>query len=166
LAAKEKSQDFTEKNNTLKEAVAAMRQRLEEELAEEKLHPAKRKVLASMKEHWRGLTIFVDVPTVPMDNNRGERTLRIAALCRKNYYGSGAEWSGKLATGIFSLLATLKKWKINRRKWLTAYLQACAEAKGQAPIDVEGWLPWNLTAEHKKEMAEEEEEREEIAEKE
>jgi transposase len=166
LAAKEKSQDFTEKNNTLKEAVAAMRQRLEEELAEEKLHPAKRKVLASMKEHWRGLTIFVDVPTVPMDNNQGERTLRIAALCRKNYYGSGAEWSGKLATGIFSLLATLKKWKINRRKWLTAYLQACAEAKGQAPIDVEGWLPWNLTAEHKKEMAEEEEEREEIAEKE
>jgi transposase len=166
LVEKEKSQEFTEKDKRLREAVSAMRQRWEEELADEKLHPAKRKVLASMKEHWEGLTIFVDVPTVPMDNNRGERTLRIAALGRKNYYGSGAEWSGKLATWMFSLLATLKKWRINGRKWLTAYLQACAEAKGQVPTDVERWLPWNLTAEQKKEMAAEEEEEEESEKKE
>jgi transposase len=159
-AAKEKSEDFTKKDNRLREAVAAMHQRLEEELADEKLHPAKKKVLKSMKEHWGGLTIFVDVPAVPMDNNRGERTLRIAALCRKNYYGSGAEWSGKLAMGMFSILATLKKWRINRRKWLTAYLQACAEAGGQVPKDVERWLPWNLTSEMRKEMAEEEEDSE------
>jgi transposase len=158
LAAKEKRPDFTEKDKRLTEAVAAMHQRLEEELADEKLHPAKRKVLSSMKEHWKGLTIFVDEPAVPMDNNRGERTLRIAALCRKNFYGSGAEWSGKLATGMFSILATLKKWRISQRKWLTAYLQACGEAGGQVPKDVERWLPWNLTAEQKKEMAEEGEE--------
>jgi transposase len=156
LAAKEKSRERKEKDARLREDVEAMRQRLEEELADEKLHPAKRKVLASMKEHWEGLTIFVDVPSVPMDNNRGERTLRIAALCRKNYYGSGAEWSGKLATSMFSLLATLKKWRLNCRKWLTAYLQGCAEEKGRAPKEVEKWLPWNLTAEQRKEMAEEE----------
>jgi transposase len=158
LAEKEKSPEYAKKDNVLREAVAAMRQRLEKELADEKLHPAKRKVLSSMKEHWGGLTIFVHEPAVPMDNNRGERTLRIAALCRKNFYGSGAEWSGKLATGMFSILATLKKWRISRRKWLTAYLQACAEAGGQVPKDVERWLPWNLTAEQKKEMAEEGEE--------
>jgi transposase len=158
LAAAEKSQDSTEKDKQLREAVAAMRQQLEEERADEKLHPAKRKVLASMKEHWEGLTVFVDHPEVPMDNNQGERTLRIVALCRKNYYGSGAEWSGKLATGMFSLLATLKKWGINRRKWLTAYLQACAEAGGKEPPDVERWLPWNLTKEQRKEMAEQQEE--------
>jgi len=163
-ATKEKSQDWAEKDQRLREAVEAMRQRLEEELAEEKLHPAKRKVLASMKEHWEGLTIFVDEPAVPMDNNRGERTLRIAALGRKNYYGSGAEWAGKLATGMFSILATLTKWKINGRKWLTAYLQACALAGGQAPKDVEKWLPWNLTKEQRQEMAEGDEEAEEESE--
>jgi transposase len=157
-AAKEKSQDWAEKDQRLREAVEAMHKRMEEELAQEKLHPAKRKVLASMKEHWEGLTIFVDEPAVPMDNNRGERTLRIAALGRKNYYGSGAEWAGKLATGTFSILATLQKWKINRRKWLTAYLQACAEAGGQVPKDVDRWLPWNLTKEQRREMAEEVEE--------
>jgi transposase len=157
-ATKEKSQDWAEKDQRLREAVEALGQQLKEELAEEKLHPAARKVLASMQEHWAGLTLFVDVPAVPMDNNRGERTLRIAALCRKNYYGSGAEWSGKLATGMFSILATLRKWQINRRKWLTAYLQACAEAGGQAPQDAERWLPWNLPKEQRQEMAEEDEE--------
>jgi transposase len=157
-AAKEKSQDWAEKDQRLREAVEAMRQRMEEELAEEKLHPAKRKVLVSMKEHWEGLTIFVSEPAVPMDNNRGERTLRIAALGRKNYYGSGSQWSGKLATGMFSILATLRKWKINGRKWLTAYLQACGEAGGKVPKDVQRWLPWNLTAEQRREMAEEDEE--------
>ena len=158
LAAKETAQEFKEKDSRLKEAVEAMRKRMEEELADEKLHPAKKKVLASMKEHWGGLTIFVDVPAVPMDNNRGERTLRIAALGRKNYYGSGAEWSGKLAAGMFSILATLKKWRINPRKWLSAYLQACAEAGGKVPKDVDRWMPWNLTAQQKKEMVQEEEE--------
>jgi transposase len=168
LAAEEKSADREEKDKRLREAATAMRQRWEEDLADENLHPASRKVLSSMKEHWEGLTIFVDVPAVPMDNNRGERTLRIAALARKNYYGSGAEWSGKLAMSMFSLLATLKKWRINRRKWLSAYLQACAESGGKVPQDVDGWLPWNLTAEQKKEMADaegEESEEEEPEEK-
>ena len=158
LAAKRKSREWLRKDKELRKAVEQMHQGMEEELAEEKLHPAKRKVLHSLKEHWQGLTIFVDEPSVPMDNNQAERTLRIAALCRKNYYGSGAQWSGELATRLFGILATLKKWKINARKWLTAYLQACAEAGGKAPEDVAGWLPWKLTGEQKKAMAQEEEE--------
>jgi transposase len=157
LATKEKGQGFEKEDKKLKEAVERMRQQMEEELADQKLHPAKRKVMASMKEHWEGLTVFVGEPTVPMDNNQAERTLRKALLGRKNYQGSGAEWSGKLAAAMFSLLATLKKWKINPRKWLTAYLQACAEAGGQVPKEVQRWLPWNLTDEQKKEMAEKEE---------
>jgi transposase len=158
LAATEKSPDREEKDEKLREAVETLRQQMEKELADEKRHPAARKVLASMKEHWQGLTIFVDEPGVPMDNNKSERTLRIAALGRKNYYGSGAEWSGKLAAGMFSILATLKKWRINPRKWLRAYLQACALAGGKVPNDVDGWMPWNLTAQQKQQMAQEEEE--------
>lgn len=156
LAAKEKSRDRKKKDQKLRQTVEAMRQQMEKDLADEKFHPAARKVLESMKEHWQGLTIFVNEPAVPMDNNKSERTLRVAALARKNYYGSGAQWSGKLAAWMFSILATLKKWRINPRKWLSAYLQACAEAGGQAPKDVEKWLPWDLTAEQIKEMAQEE----------
>lgn len=160
LAAQEKGQDKGEKNRRLKEAAAAMSKQWQEELAQENLHPAARKVLQSMQEHWGGLTVFVDHPSVPMDNNRGERTIRELVVGRKNYLGSGAEWSGQLAAWMFSLLASLKKWRINPRKWLVAYLQACAQAGGQVPAEVEKWLPWKLSAEQKKEMAQEQEESE------
>ncbi len=160
LQQKAKSREFKQKDQRLRQAVEEMRQSLEAELQETDLHPARRKVLASMQEHWQGLTLFVDNPQVPMDNNQSERTLRLAALCRKNYYGSGCEWAGKLAVSMFSIVATLKKHGVNPRKWLTAYLQACAQAGGKAPADVDKWLPWNLSAFQKKAMAQEQEEEE------
>jgi transposase len=154
LQEKTKSQAFKRKDKGLRQAAEEMRKSMEAQLQEQGLHPARRKVLQSMQEHWAGLTLFVDNPQVPMDNNASERTLRIAALCRKNYYGSGCEWSGKLAVWMFSLVATLKKHGLNPRKWLTAYLQACAQAGGKTPEDVDKWLPWNLSAQQKKDMAE------------
>ena len=59
---------------------------------------------------------------------------------------------------MFSIVATLKKHRLNPRKWLTAYLQACAQAGGKAPEDVDQWLPWNLSAEQKKDMAQHDDE--------
>jgi transposase len=129
----------------LRLAVAAMRQQLDAELADAGLRTPVRKVLTSLQEHWPGLTLFVDDPRIPMDNNLSERRLRGPALGRKNYYGSGALWSGRLAATLFSVLATLKLWQINPRLWLTWYLQSCAEAGSQAPTDIEAFLPWNLS---------------------
>jgi transposase len=158
LQEKAKSRAFKQKDARLRQAVEEMHKSLEAQLQDKDLHPAKRTVLQSMQEHWAGLTLFVDNPQVPMDNNASERTLRIAALCRKNYYGSGREWSGKLAVWMFSIVATLKKHRLNPRKWLTAYLQACAEAGAKAPEDLDKWLPWNLSAQQKKDMAQKEDE--------
>jgi transposase len=158
LQEKAKSRAFKQKDRRLRQAVREMQQSMEAQLQEANRHPAKRRVLQSMQEHWEGLTLFVDNPQVPMDNNASERTLRVAALCRKNYYGSGCAWSGKLAAWMFSILATLKKWRINPRKWLTAYLQACAEAGGKVAKDEDKWMPWNLTAQQRQQMAQEEDE--------
>ena len=132
---------------SLRLAVAALRQQLDTELADPALRTPARKVLTSLHEHWSGLTQFVDDPRIPMDNNLSERRLRGPALGRKNYYGSGALWSGRLAATLFSILATLKLWQINPRLWLHRYLQSCAEAGGQAPRDIEPFLPWNLSQE-------------------
>ena len=129
----------------LRQAVAAMRQQLDAELADPTLRMPTRKVLTSLDEHWSGLTLFVDDPCIPMDNNLSERRLRGPALGRKNYYGSGALWSGRLAAVLFSILATLKLWRINPRLWLDWYLRSCAEAGSQAPTDIEPFLPWNLS---------------------
>jgi hypothetical protein len=95
------------------------------------------------------LTVFVEHPEVPMDNNTAERTERGPVVGRKNYYGSGAVWAGRLAAILFSLLQTLCLWRLNPRSWLTAYLTACAESGGAAPADVERFLPWQLSEEQR-----------------
>jgi transposase len=141
---------FADADARLRAAVTALGTQGEVELADPPLHPARRKVLESLGNHWTGLTVFVEHPEVPMDNNTAERVQRGPVVGRKNYYGSGAVWSGQLAAMLFSLLQTLCLWKLNPRAWLTAYLTACAEAGGAAPADIERFLPWNLSVEQRR----------------
>jgi transposase len=89
-----------------------------------------------------------------MDNNASERAGRGPAVARKNFYGSGSLWSGRLAAAMFSLLATLAHWKINPRLWLTWYLESCAAVGGKAPEDIQQFLPWNLSSERRAALAE------------
>ncbi|NDP59543.1 MAG: transposase [Oxalobacteraceae bacterium] len=75
-----------------------------------------------MKNHWSGMTMFVDHPEVPMDNNSAERSVRISVVGRKNFYGSGSRWSGQLAATMYSLLMTVKcKRSINPILFRTGY---------------------------------------------
>jgi transposase len=133
----------------LRTAIEMMAAKRDEQLGRKDLHPACRKTLKSLSEHWKGLTLFVEHPEVPMDNNRTERTQRGPVVGRKNYYGSGALWSGNLAAMLFSVFATLKLHGINPRQWLTRYLQACAAAGGKVPAHAEDFLPWNMSEEVK-----------------
>ena len=131
----------------LRAGVQAMQERRERELAQQpKLPAACAKVLRSLRNHWQGLTLFVEDPDLPMDNNQAERALRGPVVGRKNYYGSGAQWSGELSAALFSLFHTLERWRINPRIWLTEYLNACAVAGGRVPADFERFLPWNRRA--------------------
>jgi len=96
------------------------------------------------------LTVFVKHPEVPMDNHTAERTERGPVVGRKNYYGSGAVWAGRLAAMLFSLFQTMCLWELNPQSWLTAYRTACAASGGEAPGDVERFLPWNLSEEDRR----------------
>jgi len=88
---------FAERDARLKAHVEQMRQEYECGLADQGLHRAARKVLKSLKNHWEGLTVFVDRPEVRMDNNTVETALRnevtILSLCT-------------------SLLSVCKHWKL------------------------------------------------------
>lgn len=140
---------FQEQDALLRRAVEAMRVQAVEELSNPKLRQPCRKVLESLEEHWTGLVRFVDDPRIPMDNNASERAGRGPAVARKNFYGSGSLWSGRLAAAMFSLSATLAHWKLNPRRWLTWYLESCAAAGGKAPEDIQPFLPWNLSDERR-----------------
>jgi transposase len=139
--------EYTAADTALCAAVKDMQTQANAELADPQLREPCRKALTSLQEHWEGLTRFVEDPRIPMDNNASERGLRGPALGRKNFYGSAAEWSGRLAAMLFSIFATLKMWNLNPRSWLQAFLEKCAQAGGKAPEDIRPFLPWNLSPE-------------------
>ncbi len=139
--------EFAKPDAELRATIEQRKTAAAEQLSEPKLRQPCRKALASLQEHWLGLTRFVEDPRLPMDNNASERSLRGAALGRRNYYGSCAEWSGRLALMLFSIFATLPKWNLNPRTWtwLRWYLDACAATGGQAAPDIQRYLPWNMS---------------------
>jgi transposase len=147
------SVEFTTADVELRRTVAALQTQAEAESADSKLPTPCRKVLNSLQEHWSGLTRFLDDRRIPLDNNASERRLRGPALGRKNDYGSGSLWSGRLAATLFSLFATLTLARINVRVWLTWFLNCCAENGGRVPSDMTRFLPWEMSAEKRLELA-------------
>jgi hypothetical protein len=53
---------------------------------------------------------------------------------------------------LFSLLQTLCLWNLNPRLGLTAYLQVCVRAGGQAP-ELDEFLPWKMAEEKRQEWS-------------
>ena len=45
---------------------------------------------------------------------------------------------------MFSVFMTMRRWQINPRTWLSAYLQACAEHGNQPPPQLSEFLPWTM----------------------
>jgi len=146
-------QAFRAADGELREAVERLAVWRQAELAEASLVGVRRKVLKSMNNHWAGLIVFLQHPQVPMDNNTAERAQRTPVVGRKNYYGSGAEWSGKLAAMMFSIFQTLLLWKLNPRLWLHAYLELCAQGGGRAPEDITPFLPWEMSEERRRQLS-------------
>jgi transposase len=144
LPLAEQAEAFQARHRLLADGLTAMATKRDLALADPDIQGAQKKVLSSLKKHWSGLTVFLDHPQTPMDNNKAENSARNPAMGRKNYYGSGAEWSAELAAMLFSILQTLILWTINPRHWLHAYLTVCAENGGQSPADLTPFLPWAM----------------------
>jgi transposase len=143
------SEDFKKNHDNLVDKINQMAEKRDEFLAQDfsdadLLQGVCQKILTSLKNHWEGLTVFIDHPEVPMDNNPGERSIRNPVTGRKNYYGSGSLWSSKLAAMMFSIFQTIILWNLNCNHWLRLYLTKCANNNGQAPDDLSSFLPWEM----------------------
>jgi len=55
------------------------------------------RALNYMLKLWPGLTVFLDNPEVPLDNNAAERALRGVVVGRKNHYGSRSKRGTEVA---------------------------------------------------------------------
>lgn len=109
------------------------------------LHPAAKKVLATLDREWDGLARHREFPDIALDNNPAERALRTPVVGRKNYYGSHATWSADLAARVWTITATAERNHREPLAYLTEYLQACATTAGKAPQGqaLQRFLPWD-----------------------
>lgn len=77
-----------------------------------------RKAIDYMFGAWSGLTLFLDDPAVPLDNNGTERALRGAVVGRKNHYGSRSERGTRVAALFYSLMETAKLCAVDPKDYL------------------------------------------------
>jgi transposase len=110
----------------------------------------------SMKNHWKGLTLFVDHPEIPMDNNLAERQLRGPVVGRKNFYGNHSD-RGAEATAIFySIISTCKLHKVSPKKFLKCYLTTYTTWRSRGspmPAELlEAFLPHEYAKRHPEDL--------------
>jgi len=121
----------------------------QKQVAEEDLHPAAAKVLATLCHEWDGLVRHASFPEADLDNNRAERAIRGPVVGRKNYYGSGSIWAATLAERAWTITATASRAHLNPLEYLHAYLDACATSGAKAPSGeaLARFLPWAVSKE-------------------
>lgn len=73
---------------------------------------------------WRGLVLFLDDPTIPLDNNGSERAARGPVLGRKNHYGSKSVRGTQVAATFYSLVESAKLCGLEPRFYLRVATRA------------------------------------------
>ena len=110
------------------------------------------RALRSLLNHREGLSVFVDRPQVPLDNNRAERLLRGPAIGRRLSFGSDSEDGARFTAIMYSVVGTLSMNDIDILSWLDTWLAACAENDRKPPDDLSPWLPWSMSGERRREL--------------
>jgi transposase len=87
-------------------------------------------ILHTLTPHnWAKLTVFVNNPLVPLDNNATERGLRGPVIGRRNHFGSKSFNGTKVAAVMYSLVESAKVANVDP----LAYLNAVATVARQEP---------------------------------
>jgi transposase len=94
-------------------------------------------------ELWPGLTLFLDNPEIPIDNNHSERGMRSVALGRKNHYGSRSLRGTEVAALFYSLIESAKLAALEPAAYLREATRRAIENPGTET------LPGQLVTEHR-----------------
>lgn len=79
--------------------------------------------IAYSLKHWRGLTLFLERPELPLDNNAAENAIRPVALSRKNWLFADTPAGAHATAALYSLVESAKACGVNP----AAYLQTLFE---------------------------------------
>jgi transposase len=114
---------------------------LETQFAQKKVEPNSGlgQAITYLLRHWRGLTAFLRLPNVPLDNNLCERALKRAVLNRKNSLFYKTLNGAQVGDLFMSLIHTCELCGANAFDYLTE-LQKHAIELASRPVR---WMPWN-----------------------
>lgn len=82
------------------------------------------KAIAYMTGLWPGLTVFLDDPRVPVDNNATERGMRGLVIGRKNHYGSKSRRGTEVAALYYTIFETAKLAGVEPKSYLRTAVHA------------------------------------------
>ena len=71
---------------------------------------------------------------------------------RRLCFGSDSRDGADFTATMYSVIGTLALNGIDVRRWLEAWLEACAENGGHPPDDLSPWLPWTMSEERRREF--------------
>jgi len=95
--------------------------------------------ISYLLKHWQKLTLFLEKPGVPLDNNIVERALKKAILHRKNSLFYKTRKGAQMGDLFMSLIHSCELNGVNPFDYLTE-LQRHPEELKQNPSE---WMPWN-----------------------
>lgn len=96
------------------------------------------KAIAYLNNHWGGLTLFLRMPGVPIDNNATERLLKRAVLNRKNAYFYRNETGAKIGDILMSVMETCVQNGANPWEYLVAIQKYQKDVWKNPAL----WVPW------------------------
>lgn len=114
-----------------------MQQQLDEHLVEP--NSGLGEAIKYMQKHWSELTLFLQKPGAPLDNNICERALKKAILHRKNSLFYKTKNGARVGDIFMSLIHSAELRAENPFDYLVALLRHHDEVANNPA----GWMPWN-----------------------
>jgi hypothetical protein len=97
------------------------------------------RAISYLLKYWKKLTLFLEKPGVPLDNNLVERALKKVLLHRKNSLFYKTRHGAQMGDLFMTLIHTCELNGVNPFDYLTE-LQRHAEELKRNPAE---WMPWN-----------------------
>jgi transposase len=121
--------------------MARLEQWLREQIEQHKVEPNSGlgEAIGYMRNHWSKLTLFLQVPGAPLDNNICERALKKAILHRKNSLFYKTRNGARVGDTFMSLIHTCELNRVDAFDYLVA-LQRHHDEVVENPGE---WMPWN-----------------------
>lgn len=92
------------------------------------------KALRYLLKHWEGLTLFLQDPKIPLDNNAAERALRGPVVGRKNFYGNRSKRGAQTTAVLYSMIETAKLCGENPSEYLKRAAYAAIARPGTVTL--------------------------------